>query len=409
MVRLSTTPTIRQGKLQPSPFILRVYAARTQEGWRVMPGGFCRISDQKDARALSMGEGAQASDVWVIAEKPVEKVSLLAQRDGAKVRRITGNLPSRAADNLFWLGRYLERAESTLRVVRSLCTSLMDPDAATHSAGETLDKLKGLLADCGAVEEESLGRRVTDVAQSALYDEAAYGSVVSQVRSARRARREPARAPVRRLLEAPAQPRSPAEGRDAGRHVGIRGPGAGWRRRCRACLDPVGADPGEHEPRRGWRFLDMGRRVERGVNTSRLMRKLADEDATIDDLDLLLDLIDSQITYRSRYLEGISLTPVRDLVMLDPYNPRSVAFQVVALRAHVTALPVLQDDGMPEEPARLLTRLASEVEVQDAAALDGPKARNFEHRLLDLSDAITDRYFLQGANATPTKKLGGLA
>ena len=159
----------------------------------------------------------------------------------------------------------------------------------------------------------------------------------------------------------------------------------------------------------GWRFLDMGRRVERGVNTSRLMRKLADDDATTDDLDLLLDLIDSQITYRSRYLEGISLTPIRDLVMLDPFNPRSVAFQVIALKGHIATLPALQDDGMPEEPTRLLTHLASQVEVQDAAALDGAQARTFEHMLLDLSNSITDRYFQQGANATPIKKLGGLA
>jgi uncharacterized alpha-E superfamily protein len=139
------------------------------------------------------------------------------------------------------------------------------------------------------------------------------------------------------------------------------------------------------------------------------MRKLADDDATTDDLDLLLDLIDSQITYRSRYLDGISLTPVRDLVMLDPFNPRSAAFQVIALKAHIAALPALQDDGMPEEPTRLLTRLASQIEVQDAATLDGAQATSFEHTLLDLSDAITDRYFLQGAHATPIKKLGGLA
>jgi uncharacterized circularly permuted ATP-grasp superfamily protein/uncharacterized alpha-E superfamily protein len=408
VVRLSTTPTIRDGKLQPSPFILRVYAARTEDGWRIMPGGFCRISDQKDARALSMGAGAQASDVWVIAEKPVEKISLLAQRDGAKVRRITGNLPSRAADNLFWLGRYLERAESTLRVVRSLCTSLMDPDAATHSAGETLDKLKGLLVDSGAVEEQSLGHRVTDVAQAALYDEEAYGSVVSQVRSARRAaasmRERLSEDFWKRLLSLEARLKEEKQIRMS-ESVGLE--------QAETALQDLSTLSGLTQENMnrvaGWRFLDMGRRIERGVNTSRLMRKLADEDATIDDLDLLLDLIDSQITYRSRYLEGISLTPVRDLVMLDPYNPRSVAFQVITLKAHIAALPVLQDDGMPEEPTRLLTRLASQVEVQDAATLDGPQARSFEHTLLDLSDSITERYFLQGANATPTKKLGGLA
>ncbi len=408
VVRLSTTPTIRDDMLQPSPFILRVYAARTADGWRIMPGGFCRISDQKDARALSMGAGAQASDVWVIAEKPVETVTLLAQRDGAKVRRITGNLPSRAADNLFWLGRYLERAESTLRLVRSLCTSLMDPDAATHSAGETLDKLKALLVDSGAVEEKFLGRKATDVAQVALYNEAAYGSVVSQVRSARRAaasmRERLSEDFWKRLLSLEVRLNAGKKSRMTD-SAGLE--------QAEAALQDLSTLAGlTHENMNraaGWRFLDMGRRVERGINTSRLMRKLADEDATTDDLDLLLDLIDSQITYRSRYLEGISLTPVRDIVMLDPFNPRSVAFQVTTLKGHIAALPALQNDGMPEEPTRLLTRLASQVEVQEAEALNGEQARALEHMLLDLSNSITDRYFLQGANATPTKKLGGLA
>jgi uncharacterized alpha-E superfamily protein len=95
--------------------------------------------------------------------------------------------------------------------------------------------------------------------------------------------------------------------------------------------------------------------------------------------------------------------------MLDPYNPRSLAFQVEALKGHMAALPRLQDDGMPEAPEKLLARLACQVEVQDAADLDPEQAIGFEHMLLDLSDSVTDRYFLQGPHATPTKKLGGLA
>jgi len=129
----------------------------------------------------------------------------------------------------------------------------------------------------------------------------------------------------------------------------------------------------------------------------------------LDDLDLLLDLADSQITYRARYLVGVALTPVRDLIMLDPFNPRSLAFQIVALKDHLSALPTLVEDGMLEEPGRLLARLSSDVETEDAARLDTRKALAFEQRLLQLSDAIAVRYFLQGPNAVPTKKLSGLA
>jgi len=408
VVRLSTTPAWRDGAPRPSPFVLRVYVAATPTGWRVMPGGFCRISDQPDARAISMGEGAQAADVWVLSDQPVERVSLLASRDDVKVRRIIGHLPSRAADNLFWLGRYLERAEATLRLVRSLCTSLMDADSAIHGAGETLAKLQGLLVDWGAVDEAALGGRVADFAAAALHDDQAYGSVVRLVRAARRTasgmRERLSEDFWKQLLNLEAGlrdrrqfPLTEAEGLA----------------RAESALQGLATLSGLAQENMnrvaGWRFLDMGRRIERGVNTCRTMRQLAGDDATLDDLDLLLDLADSQITYRSRYLEGVALTPVRDLVMLDPFNPRSVAFQVAALKTHLDALPSLLNDGMPEAPWRLLTQLAGQVETEVAADLDSDKAAAFEQMLMGLSNAIADRYFLQGSNATPTKKLGGLA
>ena len=120
LVRLSTMPVWDQGRITPRPFVLRVFAAATPNGWAIMPGGFCRIAEQLDARAVSMGDGARAADVWVVSDKPVSTRTLLPAVDSVRIRRIAGVLPSRAADNLFWLGRYLERAEATLRLVRAL-------------------------------------------------------------------------------------------------------------------------------------------------------------------------------------------------------------------------------------------------------------------------------------------------
>jgi uncharacterized circularly permuted ATP-grasp superfamily protein/uncharacterized alpha-E superfamily protein len=408
VVRLSTTPAWRDGALRPSPFVLRVYAAATADGWKIMPGGFCRVSDQPDARALSMGQGAQAADVWVLSDRPVERISLLASRDDVKVRRITGHLPSRAADNLFWLGRYLERAEATLRLVRSLCTSLMDSDAAVHETGEILAKLRGLLVEWGAVEEDADDGQVADFVSAALYDEAAYGSVIRLVQAARRT----ASSMRERLSEDFWKLLLNLEARLKGKRQDVLTEADGLAR-AEGALQALAALSGLTQENMnrvaGWRFLDMGRRIERGVNTCRVMRQLAKADAGLDDLDLLLDLIDSQITYRARYLEGIALVPVRDLVILDPYNPRSVAFQIHALKAHLASLPSLQNDGMPEMPTRQIVRLASQVETANAADLDADKALEIERMLMNLSNAVADRYFLQGSNATPTKKLGGLA
>jgi uncharacterized circularly permuted ATP-grasp superfamily protein/uncharacterized alpha-E superfamily protein len=414
VVRLSTTPVMRDDRLEPAPFILRVYAAATANGFQVMPGGFCRTSDQMDVRAISMGEGARTADVWVIAETPVDRVTLLANQDAVKVRRIMGNLPSRAADNLFWLGRYLERAEATLRLVRSLCTSLMDAEAAVHGAGETLTKLQELLIDWGAMDDEALGARALDAARSALHDAEANGAVITLVRKARRtaaSMRERLSADFWTLLlnlESGLNQKSSLAD-PAHRLVSE----ADALQQVETALQILAALSGlaqENMNRAaGWRFLDMGRRIERGINTCRFTRTLAHAEATTDDLDLLLDLADSQITYRARYLVGLALTPVRDMVLLDPFNTRSVAFQVFALRDHLSGLPALVEDGMMEPPARILRLLSTEIETAEAATAGPDIMRGFEDALLNLSVAVADRYFLQGANAVPTIKLAGLA
>ena len=153
----------------------------------------------------------------------------------------------------------------------------------------------------------------------------------------------------------------------------------------------------------------MGRRIERGINTCRLARQFAGKEASAHNLDVLLDLIDSQITYRSRYLTGVALGPVRDMALLDPFNPRSVGFQVASIDDHIATLPILRQDGMLEEPRRLSTQLRAELATQDAEKIDDSAVLGLEQRLMTLAEAIAARYFLQGANHARAEKVTGLA
>ena len=407
VVRLSTMPVFRDNRLQAAPFVLRVYAAWTPDGYRIMPGGFCRTSERSDVRAIAMGDDARTADVWVIDDQPVERTTLLASKDDVKVRRILGYLPSRAADNLFWLGRYLERAEATLRLARSLCTSLMVAESAIHNSGETLAGLQQLLIDWGALDETALGRGSLDAARNALRDQKAYGSVIYLVRAARRtaaSMRERLSADFWTLLlnlatelsETDREPQSEAEALQQIEHA----------LQTLAALSGLAQENMNRVA--GWRFLDMGRRIERGINACRMARTFAHDGATTDDLDLLLDLADGQITYRARYLVGLALIPVRDMVVLDPFNTRSLAFQTGTLKTHLAALPALLDDGMLEQPHRILLPLCTEIETSEAATLTVDTILNFEATLLRLSGAVADRYFLRGAQAIPTIKLASL-
>jgi uncharacterized alpha-E superfamily protein len=166
--------------------------------------------------------------------------------------------------------------------------------------------------------------------------------------------------------------------------------------RLLAALSGLGHENTNHVA--GWRFLELGRRVERGVNTCRLASTFAGDEASAEDLDVLLDLIDSQITYRSRYLIGVALAPVRDMCLLDPFNPRSVAYQIERMAEHLAALPSLAEDGILEEPQRRVARLAADAAATQADDVTEKHIRAVERRLMAVADAIGQRYFLQRAD-----------
>jgi uncharacterized circularly permuted ATP-grasp superfamily protein/uncharacterized alpha-E superfamily protein len=407
VVNLSTTPVWHEGRLEPRPFVLRVYAAHTPQGWKIMPGGFCRISGRTDARAVSMGEGVQSADVWVLADKPVEMVSLLPTDETVRIRRIMGTLPSRAADNLFWLGRYLERSEATLRLIRCLAGRMIETGAGAANPGSAVSKLTSLLISWHAAPRATSSNSMALVA-AALHGDEEYGSAVLLVRDARRAAsfiRERLSTDTWRLIG------------DLNRTLTVDVHGALAEaeayERADAALRTIAAISGLAQENMnrgaGWRIFDAGRRIDRGINTCRFARHFASGDAPADDLDVLLDLVDSQITYRSRYLMGVALNPVRDMVVLDPFNPRSVAFQIERLDEHLETLPLLSDDGMLETPRRLILQLAAEAATATASSLNNEKILGFEQSLLGLADAIAARYFLQGPHVARADKSSGLA
>ena len=405
LVRLSTMPVWDQGHIAPRPFVLRIFAAATDQGWTIMPGGFCRIAEQPDARAISMGDGARAADVWVISDKAVSTTTtLLPATDTVRIRRIAGWVPSRAADNLFWLGRYLERAEATLRLIRALASSPRDPVKGSSTVLHSVERIQRLLLSWGATSQTARTQPARVVAE-ALQNEERFGSALSLVRSAQRMatslreRLSPdAWQVITEMAERLAQEVEDDDGVIAAAELSLQ-----------ELASFAGLAQENMNRAAGWRFLEMGRRVERSINTVRFARQFAYEEATGEDLDVLLTLVDCQITYRSRYLVGPLLVPVRDLVVLDPYNPRSVAFQVSALNDHIASLPTLKENGLIERPQRLAVAAQAMLTTAEATSLHTQTLFGLEQDLLNLADAIGQHYFPHGPNASRPEKLTGLA
>jgi uncharacterized circularly permuted ATP-grasp superfamily protein/uncharacterized alpha-E superfamily protein len=404
LVRLSTTPVWEQGRITPRPFVLRVFAAATPNGWTILPGGFCRIAEQPDARAVSMGDGARSADVWVMSDKAVAASTLLPGTDAVRIRRIAGVLPSRAADNLFWLGRYLERAEATLRLIRALGAPARGPAKGSSTALPSVERIQRLLVTWGAISQATRANPARVVAE-ALQSAEKYGSALSLVRSAQRTasssreRLSPdAWQVITEMVERLARQVDDDDAVVSAAELTLQ-----------ELASFAGLAQENMNRAAGWRFLDMGRRAERAINTARFARQFAFDEAGEEDLDVLLTLVDCQITYRSRYLVGPALAPVRDLAVLDPYNPRSVAFQVAALNDHIAAIPSLKQHGLIERPQRLAVALQATLTTSEAATLDVKALFALEQDLLNLADAIGLHYFPHGSNASRPEKLTGLA
>jgi uncharacterized circularly permuted ATP-grasp superfamily protein/uncharacterized alpha-E superfamily protein len=402
LVQLSTTPAIVNGALAPRPFVLRAFVTRDASGaWRTMPGGFARLADHGDIRAVLMGEGDMAADVCIVSDQPEAAVSLLDSSPSPPIRRVAGTLPSKAADNLFWLGRYLERAEMTLRMVRALLGGSIEVDGAAALDPKTLTHVSELLKLWGAVPDEPLD--VTTLCRVAIGDTTQPGSVHALAAAAAtigQGLRERLASEFWRLLSRPLEVSDAQQAETMLEHI-------------TDLIDRFSALSGlaaENMVRgHGWNFHDMGRRIERAVHTCRLLMGFARDDASSDDLTVLLDLCDSQISYRMRYLGGLSLNLIRDMLALEPHNPRSLAFQIDRIVEHLATLPSLRGDGMPEPQVRIARAIAAILAATTAETIDLRALENMERQLLSLSDAIGKRFFLQGKEAERASGMTRLA
>ncbi len=389
-VTLSTTPVWDKGKLAPRPFTLRLMLARSGDGWRVMSGGFVRLSEDVDARAMSLQRGGRTADAWVLSDDPVPEVTLLPRPDRIAINRLAGILPSRAAANLFWLGRYVERAEATLRLTRAMINRATENDETLNAV---IAAIRSLLARWGAVPEDMVATRPAQVAVAVLQNRDLYGALPAVTGAAQSAasvirdRFSPdawrALTELSNLIKEPLPP-------GASESVMVE--------RVNEALRIVASFSGLAQENMsqlsGWRYLELGRRIERALATSRFIRDFAFDPQMDGGLDCLLELADSQITYRLRYVMVAARAPVVDLVALDPNNPRSIMYQLARIETHLEELPRAgEHDGRLSPPEQIATSLTVKVRTADPAAIDAQALIEIENGLMKLSNVISATHF----------------
>jgi uncharacterized circularly permuted ATP-grasp superfamily protein/uncharacterized alpha-E superfamily protein len=408
VVARSTTPLLTDGAIQPRPVVLRCYAVSTRSGdYFVMPGGLARLEEN---------DGARSKDVWVLSSEPVSNFSLLQPAAQAvELSRGGSDLPSRAADNLYWLGRYAERAEGLARLLRVIAARLADlsDQPELDRSSEFAFILSALRAQTEflysvdiPVEPAPTLQHIEQRIMAAACETAGVGSLASVVKMAVRVGRlvrDRISVDTWRLIttlddtvEALDLPASPDRASTM----------AGLLSRVVLTLAGFSGLSMESMTRgQGWHFLDMGRRIERAITLVTLLRattiRKSDRERPL--LEAVLEVADSGMTYRRRYQATLQVAPVVDLLLNDDSNPRSVLYQVRALAEHVRGLPPLTGTAVRSPQLRMVLQAQNELELADLDELCKPDEagsrpaldvvlRRLGTVLPELSDSLSNTY-----------------
>ncbi|MBD9464950.1 circularly permuted type 2 ATP-grasp protein [Pseudomonas sp. Pdm06] len=400
LAQLSQAPVwqAEDGQIQPRAIGMRMYAVSGKDDYRVLPGGLTRVAAEADAEVVSMQRGGASKDTWVLGEQAPGGEQWKAQRTVGVhdlVRR-DPYLPSRVVENLFWFGRYCERCDGSARLLRIMLARYVDGDdpQALQSAVALGESLM-LLPEEGELPERLLAALLGDDWSFSLRSNLQRLQwAASQVRG--KLSRENWQALVelqREAMELETEEADFGELLDfLNRLVMSLAALSGF------ALDDMTRDE-------GWRFLMIGRRLERLQFLSSSLAAFLRSDAVFDQagLEWLLELGNSSITYRSRYLAVAQLIPVLDLLLLDEQNPHAVLFQ---LKLVTRTLKRLNDDfaapretALPDLVARLsrfdLRCLENPLfgEASLRAALDG--LADLLQEVADASGQVSDRLALR--------------
>lgn len=407
----STIPLWNQveGTLTPAYMALRSYLVAANPGgetpvdYQVMDGGLVRTSTERGTLGVSLIAGEGSKDAWVLGSRPSESVSLLSKRsDTLELRRGSSDLPSRVADSLYWLGRQLERADSAARTLRTTVMR-MTSESVPSSLMELPMLLRGM-ATQGQIEPgfvvEGIRNQLPSVEQALpqlVFDREQPGSLrslVDQLFSLASKVRDRISMDGWRIilrLDEEFRLRGQCDLTDL------------WNMTNELIVDLTafsGMVVESMTRTQAFRFLQLGRRLERALQVIAMAKNCFVSQPLVPPewLQAALEVCDSLMTYRSRYLASLHLAPVLDLLLTDESNPRSLAYQLVALGRLVEDLPRDQSRPVYAAEQRLAMTLVHTIRMVNIEGLSELHRLGEVHHLAKLLDEL-DELLPQLSNA----------
>lgn len=424
-IELSTTPVWDGESLKPWSVTLRCFHLQNHDGVQTLPGALARVSPEQRLLGPSPSTGKLAQDCWICSDAPVDhETTLLPQNEQViSLKRSGDELPSRVAEHLYWLGRYAERAETIARLLRTTLSRL-----ASEYDVEDLPELPSLIAALAAIGQiepdyaveplsSAMPKFDTVLPASVLITGQPRGlqaTVESVLRNATAVRDRLSIDAFRIVRRAADDLNAPMNGQNAGRLI------ERLNKLIADLLSFAGVMSESFTRTHAWQFLELGRRIERADQTSELLFAMIAESGSKDTstCEAVLEMSDSLMTYRSRYLNIVRVAPVVDLLVTDETNPRSVRYQLEEISRVIRQLPSesrLVGLGPDEKLAIEMTHALRMADPNHLATIDSKGRRSNLTNLLQLmvddlprlSDAIAAKYLIH--TATPQIITGSLS
>lgn len=351
MDRFSTNPAFLSDRIEPCYSVLTSYLTAHDRSYVVMPGGLSRISPVDSGLPLSQQQASCSKDTWVLTREPDKQVTFWKQAQPEQIiQPQLESLPSRSAENLFWAGRYAERTEAGARLMRSILIKLLElnefRDADDQvSLNHLLQAMTRVTGSYPGFIGEQAAKKLADPRGELLSlscDGEREGSLRLSLNSFGRATYA-----VRDLLPGDAwlvvdriqqnwNPKLSLSQIGTGRLLGS----------IDQLIRQLAAFSGlihENMSRElAWHLLNMGRRLERGLNLIELLRAtlVPRHSGSLDGqiMELVLATSNSLIVFRRRYRSFMRLSNLLELLLMDEEYPRSLAYQLRLLQVHVAAL-----------------------------------------------------------------------
>lgn len=412
----SYIPAWQDEQIITRPSILRSFTVSNQVAnqstYTVMAGGLTRVGLSQQDMVVTNQAGSQSKDTWIQASEPEKQTTLIEEGNGVADLALETNLPSRVIENLFWMGRYAERAESNMRLMRTVFMQMNGIDPLPEQSKNLLLQSLSQQTNClpGFMDEAKLinpDQELIDI----ILDQANPNSIRSSILALLTCSEE-----VKEMLSADTH-RIINDLRDNLYEL-ERSYISGLPSAPEESLDPLvttllAMSGLSHESMLqgiGWKFQEIGRRTERVLQTARLLQLLLTTALPGSQqqqmLETVLLSVEALITFRRRYRAHTDVAHGLELLMLDKTNPRSILYQLTRLLTHFSELPqpdLLKPGLTPGE--KLLIKSLNEIQLSDLGELatydTDTRTRLKLNTLLDdviihiekFSSIVSDQYF----------------